>query len=115
VRGREAFLITTAPGPVAAQQAEHLQAAHGCRIVGWSARLADRVGLSEDLEAAEDYDVLLTELKAAAVDTGVERALARGAEVVFLDHRARVVAGSKDLETALGEVVQLATERGRNR
>jgi cyclic 2,3-diphosphoglycerate synthetase len=115
VRGREAFLITTAPGPVAAAQAEHLQTAHGCRIVGWSARLADRAGLAEDLEAAEDYDVLLTELKAAAVDTGVERAHARGAEVVFLDNRARVVAGSIDLDTALEQILQLATERGRDR
>ena len=65
------------------------EASHGCTVVGWSARLADRAGLAEDLDAAQGYDVLLTELKAAAVDIGVERALARGAEVVFVDNRAR--------------------------
>ena len=62
-------------------------------MVGWSARLADRAGLAEDLDAAQGYDVLLTELKAAAVDVGVERALAAGAEVVFVDNRAVVVEG----------------------
>ena len=113
VRDERAFFITTAPSAVAASQAEHLRTEHGCRIVGWSARLADRAGLAEDLDAAEDYDVLLTELKAAAVDIGVERASARGAEVVFVDNRAVVVEGSEDLDTALGVVIDRSLERGR--
>jgi len=115
VRGRRAFFTTTAPEPVAARQAERLEAEAGCRIVGWSARLADRAGLAEDLEAAGEYDVLLTELKAAAVDVGVERALARGAEVVFVDNRATVVEGPSDLRAALVEVLELAMERGKSR
>jgi cyclic 2,3-diphosphoglycerate synthase len=113
VRDKRAFFITTAPEAVAATQVEHFAAAHGCTVVGWSARLADRTGLAEDLDAAERYDVLLTELKAAAVDIGVERARARGAEVVFVDNRAVVVEGSKDLDTALGEVIDRSLERGR--
>ncbi|HEV8564714.1 MAG TPA: 2,3-diphosphoglycerate synthetase [Actinomycetota bacterium] len=115
VRGRRAFFITTAPEPVAARQVQHLEAEAGCRVVGWSARLADRAGLAEDLEAAERYDVLLTELKAAAVDIGVEQALARGAEVVFVDNRATVVEGSTDLRTAIAEALELAMERGSSR
>jgi predicted GTPase len=71
--------------------------------------------LVEDLDAAQGYDVLLTELKAAAVDVGVERALARGAEVVFVDNRATVVEGSNDLDTALGEIVDLARSRADER
>jgi cyclic 2,3-diphosphoglycerate synthetase len=115
VRGRDAFFITTAPERAAARQVEHLQAEAGCRIVGWSARLADRAGLEEDLEAAADYEVLLTELKAAAVDVGVERALARGAEVVFVDNRAIVAEGPSDLRSALAQVLELAVERGNDR
>ena len=34
VRGRDVFFATTAPGQVAARQVEHLEAAHGCRVVG---------------------------------------------------------------------------------
>jgi len=115
VRGERVFFATTAPEPAAARQAEHLESAHGCRVVGWSARLADRAGLAEDLDSAHGYDVLLTELKAAAVDTGVARAIDRGAEVVFVDNRAVVVEGSRDLDTALGEAIELARDRARER
>jgi cyclic 2,3-diphosphoglycerate synthase len=115
VRGERVFFTTTAPGAVAARQVEHLEATHGCTIVGWSARLADRAGLAEDMEGAEGFDILLTELKAAAVDIGVERALARGAKVVFVDNRAIVVEGDTDLDTTLGAVIELAVERGRER
>jgi predicted GTPase len=113
VRGERVFFATTAPREVAARQVDHLEAIHGCTVVGWSSRLADRAGLAEDMEGAEGFDVLLSELKAAAVDIGVERALARGAEVVFVDNRATVVEGDTDLETALGDVLDLAIERGR--
>jgi cyclic 2,3-diphosphoglycerate synthetase len=115
VRGERVFFTTTAPGAVAARQVEHLESVEGCRVVGWSARLADRVGLTEDLDGAEGFDVLITELKAAAVDVGVERARARGAEVVFVDNRAVVVEGERDLDSALGEIVDLAATRGTKR
>jgi cyclic 2,3-diphosphoglycerate synthetase len=115
VRGKRVFFITTAPMQVAANQVEHLRSAHGCTVVGWSAKLADRAGLGEDLDAAQAYDVLVTELKAAAVDIGVERAVERGAEVVFVDNRAVVVEGSSDLDTALGTVIGLAVARGTQR
>jgi cyclic 2,3-diphosphoglycerate synthetase len=83
--------------------------------VGWSARLADRTGLAEDLDGAQGYDVLLTELKAAAVDVATERALARGAEVVFVDNRPIALDGEADLDSVFGEVLELAMERGGGR
>jgi cyclic 2,3-diphosphoglycerate synthetase len=112
VRGRDAFFATTAPDAVAAQQVSRLQADHGCRIVGWSARLADRAGLVDDLEGADTYEVLLTEVKAAAVDVAAEHALERGADVVFVDNRADVVEGTpEDLDRALGGLLEVARER----
>lgn len=112
VRGRDVFFTTTAPAPVAARQAEHLEAVHGCRVVGLSARLADRAGLAEDMDGARHYDLLLTELKAAAVDVACDRALVRGADVMFCDNRAVVVGGgAADLATALDDVARLAQER----
>ena len=111
VRGRDVFFTTTAPGAVAARQVATLERSHGCRVVGWSARLADRAGLEQDLDGAKDYEVLLTELKAAAVDLASDRAVARGARVVFVDNRAVAVEGEMDLPTALGETIDLAGER----
>ncbi|HET9249564.1 MAG TPA: 2,3-diphosphoglycerate synthetase, partial [Actinomycetota bacterium] len=115
VRGKDVFFTTTAPGTVAARQADALERSHGCRVVGWSARLADRAGLVQDLEGAEAYEVLLSELKAAAVDVACDRAMARGAEVVFVDNRAVVVEGDMDLPTALRETIGLAEERSAHR
>ena len=115
VRGRDVFFTTTAPGAVAARQVGVLERSHGCRVVGWSARLADRAGLTKDLDGAEAYDVLLTEIKAAAVDVASERAVAAGAEVIFTDNRAVVVGGATDLSAALAETIDLARERGDQR
>ena len=103
---------TTAPIAIATTQAQHLETEYGARIVGSSARLADRAGLAEDLETAGGYDVLLTELKAAAVDVACRHAAARGADVVFVDNRAEVTEGSTDLAAAFGEVIDLAIARG---
>jgi cyclic 2,3-diphosphoglycerate synthase len=115
VRGRSVFFTTTAPGAAAARQVDHLESAYGCRVMGWSARLADRAGLAEDMDGTQDYEVLLTELKAAAVDVACERAIARGAEVVFVDNRAEAVEGPADLTTVIGETIQLAIERKQRR
>ena len=68
-------------------QVASIQANYGCRVVGWSNSLADRGMLARDLETAADYEVLLTELKAAAVDVGARQAHERGAGVVFMDNR----------------------------
>lgn len=115
VQGKDVFFATTAPEAVAARQASHLETAYGCRVVGWSARLADRVGLAHDMDGAEAYDVLLTELKAAAVDVACDRALDRGAEVVFVDNRAVVVEGDVDLPAALEATIELAERRYEHR
>ena len=111
VRGRDVFFTTTASRATAEQQSKALESVHGCRVVGWSARLADRAGLAQDLDGAEAYEVLLTELKAAAVDVACDRALAAGAEVLFVDNRAVVVEGEADLSSALMETIGLAGER----
>jgi cyclic 2,3-diphosphoglycerate synthetase len=115
IRGKEAFFATTAPPAVVAGLIQRLEADHGCTVVGWSARLADRAGLVEDLDAVQGYDVLLTELKAAAVDTAVARALDRGAEVVFVDNRAEAMEGSMDLDTVLGGAIDIALGRAKDR
>jgi predicted GTPase len=54
-----------------------------------SHHLSDRTKLRADLDAAPPYDVLLTEVKAAAVDLAVRSALAADREVVFSDNDLR--------------------------
>jgi len=111
VRGKDAFLATTANPGLSAGLARMLERTAGCHVTGISNRLADRAGLEEDLAAAPAFDVLLTELKAAAVDVAARRATERGARVVFLDNRPVGVGGDGDLDDLLAGVVRSAGER----
>jgi cyclic 2,3-diphosphoglycerate synthase len=115
VRGARVYLTTTAPPEAAARQAGHLERAFGATVVGTSSRLADRRGLVQDMDGAGDYDILVTELKAAAVDVACERALARGARVEFADNRPVTVGGDGELPDLLRRTFDLAVDRHRRR
>lgn len=115
VGGRSVFLTTTAPPGAGPRLSSHLEEAFGCTVVGRSHRLGDRAGLARDLAQAPPFEVLATELKAAAVDVAAERALARGAEVVFLDNRAVTLGGDGELPDLLLETAKLAVERAGGR
>jgi cyclic 2,3-diphosphoglycerate synthase len=115
VRGRKVYFATTAPPAVGPALASHLEEAFGCVVVGLTHRLADRAGLAEDLEEAPPFEVLVTELKAAAVDIAADRATARGAEVVFADNRAVTLEGDGELPDLLLETARLAVDRAQKR
>jgi cyclic 2,3-diphosphoglycerate synthetase len=117
VEGKRVFLATTASENGARVQTRTLEARHSVTVVGTTRRLADRAGLAEDLRAAEPFDVLLTELKAASVDVAAELAIERGAEVVFLDNRPATAEGPGDgeVDALLLEAIELAGERARVR
>jgi cyclic 2,3-diphosphoglycerate synthetase len=114
VRGKDAFFATTANPRSAERLGEDLERTAGCRVVTVSANLADPGALRRDLASSPAYDVLLTELKAAAIDVAAPVALERGAEVVFVENRPRA-AGGEDLDGALMELVRGARERAARR
>ena len=111
VREKKVYFTTTAPSSAGPSLVASLEEHEGCSVVGISHRLSDRAGLVQDLDAAPDYDVLLTELKAAAIDVAAERALQRGAEVVLADNRAETIEGDGELSDLLLQTARLAVER----
>jgi cyclic 2,3-diphosphoglycerate synthetase len=111
VRGKKVYVTTTAPPSAGSSFRSSLEERDGCIVVGISHALADRATLARDLEAAPAYDVLLTELKAAAIDVAAERATEAGADVVFLDNRPETVGGDGDVRELLLETARLAVER----
>lgn len=115
VRDKDAFFATTASEGPAVRLAEYLDRTSGCRIVSVSSHLGDRELLERDLERAPAFDVLLTELKAAAVDVAARRALERGAEVVFVDNRPRAAGGDGDVDELLLEAAEEARARAEAR
>ena len=114
VRGKDAFFATTANPRSAERLGEDLERTAGCRMVTVSANLADPAALRRDLASSPAYDVLLTELKAAAIDVAAPAALERGAEVVFVENRPSA-AGGEVLDGALMELVRSARERAARR
>jgi cyclic 2,3-diphosphoglycerate synthase len=110
VAGRSVFYATTAPPDVGEALRAHLEGAHGARVVGVSHHLADRSQLTSDLAQAEGtYEVLVTELKAGAVDVATRMALEASASVVYADNLP--VSTDGDLATEIGALVATARER----
>lgn len=115
VRDRDAFLATTAKPEVAERLVGSLEEVSGCRVVAFSASLSDREGLERDIAASPPFDVMVTELKAAAVDVAARRALDRGAGVVFLDNRPISAGGDGEVDGLMRDVLALAARRAEER
>jgi len=87
VAGRKVFFATTAPAMVMPALTAHLESEYGCTVVGSSPYLSNRSKLRQDLaNVSEPYDLLLTELKAAAIDVVAELGDELGIETVLCDN-----------------------------
>ena len=87
IEGKKVLFATTAPEDVKSKLVEYLQDNYNCEVVGTTAHLSNRPLLRKDMEKYMDKaDVMLTELKAAAVDVATKDAIAAGLEVVYCDN-----------------------------
>ncbi len=111
ISGRRVFYVTTAPASASTVLVDHLERQHGCTVVGVSHHLARRPELAADLAAAPAADVLLVELKAAAVDLAAKTALARGMEITFCDNRVVSTGGDGTFDELAVGIADMAVER----
>ena len=110
ISGNSVFFVTTAPQAVSAMLAAHLES-YGATVVGHSSNLANRSRLASELAAAGQADVLVTELKAAAVDLATGFALERGMGVVYSDNQLVVTRGDLLLEDLVRSLADTAKQR----
>jgi len=111
IAGRRVFFVTTAPASARGLLVGHLEREHGCTIVGTSHHLARRPELAADLERATTADVVLVELKAAAVDLVARFALERGIAVTFCDNQVITTGGDGPFEELALRTADLAVAR----
>ena len=111
IAGRRVFYATTASPSARAHLAAHLEQRHGARVVGASHNLANRPLLEADLESSREADVLVVELKAAAVDVAVKLAVERGMDVVFCDNRVETISGDASFDELGLAMADLAVQR----
>ena len=87
ISGKKVLFATTAPEEVKDKLVNYLEENYGCEVVGTTAHLSNRPLLKEDMAKYMDKsDVMLTELKAAAVDVATKDAIEAGLEVVYCDN-----------------------------
>jgi cyclic 2,3-diphosphoglycerate synthetase len=111
ISGRRVFLVATAPEEAGNILEGYLEGNEGCTLVGRSYHLSDRRRLEEDLRGAERAEVLLTELKAAAVDVVTRFARESGKEVVYFHNKPIAVNGEMGLEGFFETIWNKVAER----
>ncbi|NYB52550.1 MAG: 2,3-diphosphoglycerate synthetase [Methanobacteriaceae archaeon] len=109
VKGKKVLFATTAPDSIKDVLIKDLQEEHGCTVVGTTPYLSNRPLLQKDIEKyIDEVDVMLTELKAAAVDVATKDALEAGLEVVYCDNIPLAIREDDDLDSAIIDVVDKA-------
>lgn len=87
ISGKKVLFATTAPEEVKGKLVAYLEDNFGCKVIGTTAHLSNRPLLRENMEKyMDEADVMLTELKAAAVDVATKDAIEHGLEVVYCDN-----------------------------
>ena len=87
IEGKRVLFATTAPEDVKDKLVEYLEENYKCEVIGTTSHLSNRPLLREDMKKYMDQaEVMLTELKAAAVDVATKDAIAHGLEVVYCDN-----------------------------
>lgn len=91
----------------------YLEEHYGCEITGFSSHLSNRPKLRNDLtEHLGDADVLLTEIKAAAVDVATRIAFKSGKETIFVDNIPVSVGGDhRDPADAIRDLSKAAAKK----
>ncbi len=106
IRGKKVFLGMTAIGRVKKNIKDYLEDKYGCSIVKASFNLSRRDELRKDLAGSPGFDLILTELKAAAVDVLTDHGVQNGKEVVYLDNIPVVTGGKADLKKELMKLIR---------
>lgn len=115
VDGKRVMFATTAPPAIAPVLSRHLEEQYGCEVVAVTTDLSNRKLLRESLrEHAGRFDLLLTELKAAAIDVVAAAGAEAGVPTVLCDN-VPVGLDGQDLGALVERVAALAVARGTER
>ncbi len=104
VKGRAVLMTTTAPASIGPSLERQLRE-EGAVSASVVHSLSDREQLSADLADLRGTDLILTEIKAAAIDVVAPRAAATRLEVGFIHNRVEVLGG-------IGALAELLEPRG---
>ena len=112
IRGKRIVYASVAPEEALEKAIiPYIEEKYGAEVVGYTRWLSNRPKLRKDLEELlPKADVLVTELKAAAVDVATRMALSMGKEVVYV-WNIPVTVGGIDIKEGIKEITRRAIER----
>ncbi len=112
IRGKKIIYASVAPEEALEKAIiPYIEEKYGAEVVGYTRWLSNRPKLRKDLEELlPKADVLVTELKAAAVDVATRMALSMGKEVVYV-WNIPVTVGGIDIKEGIKEITRRAIER----
>ena len=97
IKGKKVLFATTAPEAVMQKLVSFLEEEFDCEIVGSTHYLSNQAKLRKDIaKYIGNADVILTELKAAAVKVVTKEAVDAGIDVVYCDNIPIVIGGDFD-------------------
>ena len=87
ISGKKVLFATTAPESIEQELVSYLETNYNCEVIGTTPHLSNRPLLKKDIEKYIDkVDIMLTELKAAAVDVATKYSMEKGLDVVYCDN-----------------------------
>lgn len=111
IENKNVLFATTAPESVQHLLKQYLEDNFKCNVVAISPHLSNRPLLQEDIEKnIDNVDIMLTELKAAAVDVATKDALNKGLEVIYCDNIPIALNSNYDLDKSIMKIVHAAVE-----
>jgi cyclic 2,3-diphosphoglycerate synthetase len=90
IHGKNVFYAATIPAEMMEIVVKYLEQQYKCNVIGTTVHLANRAKLREDLQELAHTDLLLTELKAAAIDVAAKTALQMRKPTIFCDNELHV-------------------------
>lgn len=111
IENKRVLFATTAPETVQPLLKSYLEENFNCTVVDITSHLSNRPLLQEDIEKnIDDVDIMLTEIKAAAIDVATKDALEKGLDVVYCDNIPIPINESYNLDDAIMNLVHSAVE-----
>ena len=101
IEGRKIFMVLTAKSLIEDKIKEYVEKKYNCEIMRVSFNLSNREKLKKELLECDNYDTILTELKASSVDLVTEFAVANKKQISYMNNVPVILAGEDHLKKLL--------------
>jgi cyclic 2,3-diphosphoglycerate synthetase len=101
ISGKKIFMAMTANRIIESGIKDYMERNYKCKVRKVSFNLSNRKQLKRDLQKCDDYNTILTELKASSVDLLTDYALQHKKEIAYMNNILVVLGGEKILRREL--------------